>query len=149
MTTNTGRMMPRMRVNISRVRDDFGSRHRKEKSRPTLLRRGAGTVENWVPAGAGTTKLENVLRQIVVLHDAGELLVDVFRVDHHRLSIELGGIERDAVEQPFHDRVEPPGTDVLLLFVDLESNLGKASNAVVTEVELDTLGRKQRLILAR
>src|SRR5215470_6061567 len=93
--------------------------------------------------------LENVLRQVVVLGDAGQPCVDVSRIDGDAPAVELRRVERDFVEQPLHDRIEAPRANVLLLLVDGERDLGESPDALGLEIELDPLGREQRLILAR
>src|SRR6185369_16156420 len=113
MTLNTGRMMPRMRStmtasgSISRHANRNGGEDRKK-------------------IGAGSWRLQNVLRQVVVLDDPGEPFVHVGGIDRDRAAIEPGGAERDLVQQPLHDRVQPPCADVLLFFVDRVGDFGKS-----------------------
>src|SRR5262249_41452053 len=98
---------------------------------------------------ASACLLEDVLRQVVVLCDAGQPGVGVSRIDGDALAVELRRVEREFVEQPLHDRIEAPCAYVLLLLVDRERDLGEPPDALGLEIELDPLGGEQRLILAR
>src|ERR1700712_5440236 len=86
--------------------------------------RGFATTTRASPAS------QDVLRQVVVLDDAGELGIDVSGVDGDGLAFQFDGVERYFVEQAFHHGVQSPRTDVLLAFVDAEGDLGKPANTV-------------------
>src|SRR5437867_11536859 len=72
--------------------------------------RDAGNAER---VTGGT--LEDVPAQVLVLHDVGQHPADVDGIDRDFSVRHLGGVERERVQEPFHDRVQPPRADVSAL----------------------------------
>ena len=57
------------------------------------------------------------------------------------------GFETDRFQQSLHHRVQAARTDIFLLFIDLESNLGDACKAIVGKRQADVLGVHQCRVL--
>ena len=69
-------------------------------------------------SGFSSALSQNIAREVLVLDDVLERVAHVGGVDDDLLAGELGAVERDLVEQPLDDRVQPPGADVLGALVD-------------------------------
>src|SRR2546425_425182 len=94
-----------------------------------------------------TEASQNVTAQVLILHDVGELGAHVRPIDLDRFLLQVGALERNLLEQFFHDRMETPRPDVLGSLVDLRGELGYFFQGVVGENQLDTLGLEQRRVL--
>src|SRR5574340_1685550 len=122
MIENTGRMMSAMRISIA-----------------IRLQRAAANGRR------GGRASEDVLREVVVAGDAGELRLDERGVDRNRLAGATCRVVRDVLEESLHHRVQPSCADVLLALVHRKGDLGEAPDAVLGELEAHVLGREQRL----
>src|SRR5690606_27845 len=80
---------------------------------------------------AGETRFlsKNVPRQVLVLDELTQVRVDVRGVDRHGLAGPVRSVERDRLEEPLEDRVQPPRADVLAARVHLVRDLGDAPDA--------------------
>src|SRR5690606_17446130 len=105
----------------------------------------------YAPGRAPRRWSEDVTRQVFVLRQFTEAVVDVGRVDVDRLAILLAGqttgAEGDFLAQAFEQGVQAPGTDVLGLLVDLPGDLGKALDTVLGELDVQPLGLQQCAVL--
>src|SRR5271155_1654271 len=84
--------------------------------------------------------LKDVLREVVILSDSSEAVVDVLGVNRNCMAFQLRRVERYLIEQPFHDGVKAPRADILLLLVDREGYFGQPPDTVWLEIEGDALG---------
>src|SRR5450755_2299229 len=101
------------------------------------------------PAPSGYGPLQDVLRQVFVLDDAGQALVDVRSVDGNSCALELGRVKGNVIEQPLHDRIESSRADILLALVDGERYFSQPSHTLGLKIDIDALGGEQGLILSR
>ncbi len=75
-------------------------------------------------------------------------LADKLLVDDDLLVLSVGGIEADVFENAFEDRVQAAGADVLGGAVDQERQVGHGLDGVAGELEHDSFGPEQGLVLA-
>src|SRR6185312_4815410 len=83
----------------------------------------------------GLESLENIAGEILILNDAREHPAHVLAIDLHFLARHVGSLEGDLVEQPLHERREPPGADVLGRGVDLDGEAGDLADRIGGELE--------------
>src|SRR5256712_3030601 len=90
---------------------------------------------------------QNVPRQVLVAGDVAEASPHVAGVDGQLLAGHLRGVERDLLQQPLHDRVEPPRPDVLRARVHLHRNVRDRLHRVRRELESHLLRPQQLRVL--
>src|SRR5256712_472726 len=90
---------------------------------------------------------QNVPRQVLVAGDVAEASPHVAGVDGQLLAGHLGGVERDLLQQPLHDRVAPPRPDVLRARVHLHRNIRDRLHRVRRELESHLLRPQQLRVL--
>src|SRR2546426_174952 len=90
---------------------------------------------------------QNVPRQVLVAGDVAEASPHVAGVDGQLLARHLRGVERDLLQQPLHDRVEPPRPDVLRARVHLHRNIRDRLHRVRRELESHLLRPQQLRVL--
>src|SRR5262249_7878545 len=86
------------------------------QSRPSQAKRAAARSAARVFMNAGR-RSQDVAAQILILHDVDQLLVDVGRIDLHRLFLEIRRFEGKLVEYLLENGVQPAGPDVFRLLV--------------------------------
>ncbi len=73
---------------------------------------------------------------------------DVLGIDRDALAAPIGRVEGDVVEHPLHHGLQATRADVLDIGVELDRDLRQRIDRVLGEVEGNTLGLEQRLVLA-
>src|SRR5713226_749019 len=91
--------------------------------------------------------LQDVPREVLVADDVGQPRVHVGGVDGDLLAGHRRRVERHVLQQLLHDRVEPPGADVLRRRVDLHTDLRHRLHRVGRERERDLLRPQQLDVL--
>src|SRR5712692_1393420 len=91
--------------------------------------------------------LQDVPREVLVADDIGQPLPHVGGVDGDLLAGHRGRVERHVFQQLLHDRVEPPGPDILRRRVDLHADLRHRLHRVGREPERDLLRPQQLDVL--
>src|SRR5258706_8561727 len=61
--------------------------------------------------------LQNISRQILILHNIRQHLPYIIRVDNNVIPFALRSIEAQLIEHPLHDRMQPPRSDILRALV--------------------------------
>src|SRR2546427_728679 len=90
---------------------------------------------------------QNVPRQVLVAGDVAEASPHVAGVDGQLLAGHLRGVERDLLQQPLHDRVEPARPDVLCARVHLHRNVRDRLHRIRRERESHLLRPQQLRVL--
>src|SRR5208283_1576430 len=106
-----------------------------------------GLARSWRFCVIETARLQNVSRQVLVLHDVGQRIAHVVRVNDHVLLFHVGGLEADDVEHLLHDGMQAPRADVLRAFVHAEGEMRHLLQRLRSELQLHALGVQQRDVL--
>src|SRR5216110_3455368 len=92
----------------------------------------------------GVSHLEDISAEILILHDIGEHLLNVSCVDSDRFLFKIGTLERNLVEQLFHDRMQPAGADVFGVFIHCGGEACDLLNGIIEKRQLDAVCVEQR-----
>src|SRR5437667_1138187 len=109
-------------------------------SRSTSARRGSVIDAPRRPS-------QNVPRQVLVARDVAQASRDVAGVDGQLLAGHVRRVERDLLQQPLHDRVEPPGADVLRARVHPHRDLRDRLHRIRREPERHLLRPEELRVL--
>src|SRR5947208_11581073 len=90
---------------------------------------------------------QDVPRQVLVTGDVAEASPHVAGVDGQLLARHLRGVEGDLLQEPLHDRVEPPCPDVLRARVHLHRNVRDRLHRIRRELESHLLRPQQLRVL--
>src|SRR5213594_799989 len=99
------------------------------------------------PAALRASPSQNVPRQVLVAGDVAEASPHVAGVDGQLLARHFRGVERDLLQQPLHDRVEPPPPDVLRARVHLHRNVRDRLHRIRRELQGHLLRPQQLRVL--
>src|SRR6185369_11088024 len=91
--------------------------------------------------------LQNEFAQILVLRQRGQFLLDICGVDRNLAMSHIGSLEAQFLEQPFHDRVQPTGPDILGRLIHAEGKVGQSVGGVRRELQIHALGSQERRVL--
>src|SRR5579862_1750928 len=94
-----------------------------------------GTTEE-VPKAHG---LQNISRQILVLHNIRQHLAHIIRVDDNVLALFLRSVKAQLIQHPLHNRVQPPRADVFRVLVDAEGKPRNLIQRLRSELQLHAL----------
>src|SRR6185437_11160562 len=97
--------------------------------------------------GQPTRRLEDKARQILVLCQPVDTLVNIGCVDHDGFAGAIGGGEADFVHDALHHRMQAAGADVFHAGVHLGGDIRDCGNGVGGEVEPHAFGFHQRGVL--
>src|SRR3989441_3379069 len=125
------RVLPRNSRMYGSVSSRISARGESVTDSPRLRRRLA------LPSPANPS--QDVPRQILVAGDLGEPMVGVPGVDGQLLARHGGRVERDLLEELFHDRVQTPGADVLGARIHAHRDLRDRLHPLRREPEDDLL----------
>jgi hypothetical protein len=84
--------------------------------------------------------LQNISREVLVLHDVGQHVTYVICIDFEVLALFIRRIEADLVQHAFHDGVQAARSDVFGPFVDPEGKTGNFFQRVLGEFQLHIFG---------
>src|SRR6266849_4479943 len=134
------RVLPRNSRMYGSVSSRISARRESVTDSPRLRLRRA------LPSPANPS--QDVPREILVAGDLGEPMVDVPGVDGQLLAPHGGRVERDLLEEFFHDRIQTPGADVLGARIHAHRDLRDRLHCLRHEPEDDLL-RLQELHVLR
>src|SRR5437763_12580043 len=95
----------------------------------------------------GSGPSQDVAAQILVLDDIGQHFLNVGRVDADGFLFEIRALERNLVEELFHDRMEAPCPDVLRGFVDGGCEASDFLYRLIVEGKLDAFSFERSDVL--
>src|SRR5438045_3090557 len=88
--------------------------------------------------------LQDVARQVLVLHDFCQHLAHIVGVDFDVLALFFWRLEADLIQYAFHDGVQAARANILRAFVHAEGEPGNFLQRLASEFQLHAFSLKQR-----
>src|SRR4051812_43987407 len=95
----------------------------------------------------GSSISKDILAQVLVLDETGEMFVDIVRIDHLVLVFELAARKADIFKQFLDQCMQTAGTNIFGCAVHLGGHVRKPVDSVIGKTQLYTLCSKKCLVL--